>query len=126
MVDVVAAVIENEEGKILVAKRKQGMRFGGFWEFPGGKIEAWESPEESLRRELQEEMNVEIEVGDYLGESEHRYEELAIRLLAYRARIVGGEIKLTDHDEYRWLEPDELTSVRLAPADIALVHRARK
>lgn len=126
MIDVVAAVIENEAGKILVAKRKQGKKLAGFWEFPGGKIEEGETPEESLQRELQEEMNVEIEVGAFIGENVHYYGEFAIRLMVYRARIIRGEIKLSDHEEYAWLEAGELTNVKLAPADIPLVQLMKK
>ncbi|NLM53004.1 MAG: (deoxy)nucleoside triphosphate pyrophosphohydrolase [Firmicutes bacterium] len=121
MIDVAAAVLENDEGKILVAKRKKGKKLGGFWEFPGGKIEEGETPEETLKRELREEMNVEIKVGEYLGENVHCYEDFAIRLMAYRAKIVGGEIKLSDHEEYLWVEAGELAKVNLAPADIPLV-----
>ncbi len=121
MIDVVAAVIENEEGKVLVAKRKPGKKLAGFWEFPGGKVKENEAPEESLRRELREEMNVEIEVGEYIGENVHYYEDFAVRLLAYRARIIKGKIELTDHDEYRWLEAGELAKIKMAPADVPLV-----
>lgn len=126
MIDVVAAVIENEAGKILVAKRKQGKKLGGFWEFPGGKIEEGETPQDSLKRELQEEMNVEIEVGAFIGENVHYYVEFAIRLMVYKARIIRGKIKLLDHDEYAWLEVGELTNVKLAPADIPLVQLMKK
>ncbi|NLM45495.1 MAG: (deoxy)nucleoside triphosphate pyrophosphohydrolase [Firmicutes bacterium] len=121
MIDVVAAVIENEEGKVLVAKRKPGMKLAGYWEFPGGKVKENEAPEEGLRRELREEMNVEIEVGEYIGENVHRYGDFTIRLLAYRARIAWGKIELTDHDEYRWLEAGELVKIKMAPADVPLV-----
>lgn len=126
MIEVAAAVIENEEGKILVAKRKAGKRLAGFWEFPGGKVEEGETPEETLQRELREEMNVEIEVGEYLGENVHYYGDFAIRLIAYRAKVTGGEIKLSDHEEYLWVEAGELAKVNLAPADIPLAQLLHK
>ncbi len=121
MIDVVAAILENKEGKILIAKRKQGKKLAGYWEFPGGKIEKGEKPEQSLSRELYEEMNLEVEVGAYVGENIHEYDEGAIRLLAYSGTIVGGEVALKDHEECRWVERRDLKDMKLAPADIPFI-----
>lgn len=121
MIDVVAAILENQHGKILIARRKQGKNLAGYWEFPGGKIESGETPQECLIRELNEEMNLTIEISKYVGESIHCYEQGAIRLLAYKGRITEGEIKLTDHDEYAWINLQELKDVKLAPADIPFI-----
>ena len=120
MIDVVAAILENQKGEVLIAKRKKG-KLAGYWEFPGGKIEKGESPEQSLIRELNEEMNLEIEIGDYVGENVHFYDEVAIRLLAFKGKISGGNIKLADHEEYAWIDLDDLKKVNLAPADVPLV-----
>jgi 8-oxo-dGTP diphosphatase len=121
MIDVVAAILEDQTGKFLIAKRKTGKKLAGYWEFPGGKIENGESPQQSLIRELYEEMNLEIKIGDYVGENIHFYDEGPIRLLAYKGKITGGEIKLTDHEEYAWINLLDLKKVKLAPADIPFI-----
>lgn len=121
MIDVVAAILENQKGNFLIAKRKKGKKLAGYWEFPGGKIENGESPQQSLIRELYEEMNLEIEIGDYVGENIHFYDEGPIRLLAFKGKITGGEIKLTDHEEYVWIDLHNLKKVKLAPADIPFI-----
>lgn len=123
MVDVVAAILQNDKKEILIAKRKQGKSQGGLWEFPGGKVEPGEKPEESLARELREEMNIEVEVGQYFGENIHHYENIIIKLIAFRGRIVSGKIDLIDHDDYVWVDAEELNKYNFAPADIPLVER---
>lgn len=126
MVEVAAVILENQNGEILVARRKTGKKLAGFWEFPGGKIEPGESPRECLVRELQEEMNLVIEIGDYVGEHIHEYEEGPIRLVAYKGKIVGGEIKLKDHDHYLWLSPRDLEKENLAPADVFFIEKLQR
>ena len=115
-----AAILENQKGEILIAKRKKG-NLAGYWEFPGGKIEKGETPEQSLIRELREEMNLEIELSGCVGENIHLYDEVAIRLLAFKGKITGGDIKLADHEEYAWIDLDDLKKVNLAPADIPFI-----
>lgn len=126
MIDVVAAMLQNDKKEVLIAKRKLGKSQGGLWEFPGGKIEAGEKPEESLVRELKEEMNIDIEVLEYFGENIHRYENLSIRLIAYTGRILGGELHLKDHDEIAWVGAKNLQNFEFAPADIPLVEKLMK
>lgn len=121
MIDVTAAILENQHGEILIARRKPGKKLAGYWEFPGGKIEAGETPQECLIRELHEEMNLIIEISDYVGESIHRYEQGPIRLIAYKGKIASGEIKLTDHDQYAWLTIQSIKNTNLAPADVPFV-----
>jgi len=121
MINVVAAILENINGEVLIAKRKHGKIMAGYWEFPGGKVEENEQPEHSLVRELQEEMNIDIEVGTFVGESIYSYERGTIRLLAYRGKIINGEIQLIDHDEYKWITPLSLMNYKLAPADIPIL-----
>ncbi|PKM83774.1 MAG: 8-oxo-dGTP diphosphatase MutT [Firmicutes bacterium HGW-Firmicutes-13] len=125
MINVVAAIIENQKGQVLIAKRKKG-ELAGYWEFPGGKIERGETPEQSLIRELNEEMNLEIEIGEYVGESVYLYDKRAIRLLAYRGKITRGNIKLTDHEEYAWINLHNFKKVKLAPADIPFIEMMGK
>jgi 8-oxo-dGTP diphosphatase len=124
MIDVAAAVIENREGRILIARRKPEISLGGYWEFPGGKIEAGETPAACAARELREEMDVHIETGDTLMETVHDYGGgKLIRLIAVRAILLGGRMKLHDHDDIRWVTVSEMSDYLFAPADEAIVER---
>jgi len=113
---VIAAVIERG-GKVLIARRKKGDRFEGRWEFPGGKIEAGESPEECLRRELREEMGVEVEAGEFLCSVPLETSGISIELVAFRASLLAGDVRCHDHDEIRWVEPERIGDFDLAEAD---------
>lgn len=113
---VTAAVIERA-GKVLIAKRKKGDRFEGLWEFPGGKIEAGESPEECLRRELREELGVEVETKELLCSVSFETSGLFIELMAFRTSLLAGEVQCHDHDEIHWVEPENLKDFNLAEPD---------
>ncbi len=126
MIEVAAAVIENGEGKILIARRKEGKSQQGLWEFPGGKLEPDESPEACLVRELREEMGIEIEPYEPLGAHVHDYGTVTIRLIVYRAKYLSGEIRLSDHDDCRWVRREELREFEWAPADIPFAERLMK
>ncbi|BBI31324.1 8-oxo-dGTP diphosphatase MutT [Cohnella abietis] len=121
MIEVAAAIIENGQGRILIARRKKGKSQEGLWEFPGGKLEPGESPEACLVRELQEEMGIEISPYSYFGENEHDYGTVQIKLIAYLATYSHGEIRLVDHDDYRWSKREELREYEWAPADVPFV-----
>ncbi|MNO37026.1 CTP pyrophosphohydrolase [compost metagenome] len=123
MIQVAAAIIHNEEGQILIARRRQGKSQAGLWEFPGGKIEQDESIADCLQRELQEEMGIMILPYESFGMNEHNYGDVTIQLMAWKARFLGGVIDLVDHDEYRWVFPAELDQFIFAPADIPFVER---
>ncbi|MFD2698980.1 (deoxy)nucleoside triphosphate pyrophosphohydrolase [Paenibacillus shunpengii] len=123
MIEVAAAIIEDTDGRILIARRREGKSQAGLWEFPGGKIEVGESPEACLVRELQEEMNIEIEPYAFFAVNEHAYETVTIRLIAYKANMRGGTIELSDHDEYRWIQVGEMAGYSFAPADIPFVEQ---
>jgi len=125
MIEVAAAIIENEQGQILIARRKKGKAQEGLWEFPGGKLEPGESAEACLIRELKEEMNILIEPYELFGANEHDYGTVQIRLIAYRARFIQGEIRLVDHDEYRWVERSQLERYEWAPADVRFVEKLK-
>lgn len=120
MINVVAGILKKDN-KILIARKKEGKALAGYWEFPGGKIEADETPEESLIRELMEEMEIKISVNKYIGESIYDYGNIVISLKGYLAEILEGEIVLSDHDKYAWVTVDKINSYKLAPADIPLV-----
>ena len=117
MIDVAAAVIVDEKDRIFIARKRKGLPLEGMWEFPGGKMEPGETPPQAIKRELLEEMNIEIEAGGLVGESVYAYEEFTIRLIAHYARITGGEMRLTDHDMCEWVSMDELNDYVMAPAD---------
>jgi 8-oxo-dGTP diphosphatase len=123
LITVTAAIIQKEN-RVFAARRKAGKHLEGMWEFPGGKLEAGESPEVCLARELAEEFGIETRVGRYLGDSVYDYGEKIIRLVAYHVTHVSGEFRLTDHDELRWLTGAELHEIEWAPADIPLLQSA--
>lgn len=120
--DVTAALICKNDG-VFIARRAPGEKMAGGWEFPGGKIEEGETPEECLKRELFEEFGVAAEIRGFFCESIYEYPQGTIRLLAYFADIVSGEIRLTVHDAFRWAAPDELTDYSMLPADIPVARR---
>lgn len=120
MIKVAAAIIEKQN-TVLAARRKPGSHQAGFWEFPGGKIEAGETPQQCLERELFEEFGIQSRIGCKVGENTHHYEDKSICLMAYIAQHTGGDFELRDHDQISWLTIDKLDSVDWAPADIPLV-----
>lgn len=125
MKEVTAAII-IKDNKILIAQRGKDENLSEKWEFPGGKIEKGETPQECLKREIIEELNIEIEVENFLGESIYKYPNGEIRLLAYFARILKGKIKLFVHDQVKWVTTRELDEFDFAPADIPLIEKLRE
>jgi 8-oxo-dGTP diphosphatase len=120
MLRVAAAVIERE-GRVLIARRAAGKAHAGLWEFPGGKIEPGEAPEQCLARELREELGVTCAIGEQIVTSMHRDAGGAIELLAFRAYHLAGDFLPTDHSELRWVPPGELAAFAFSPADRAVV-----
>ncbi|MEH6559310.1 MAG: NUDIX domain-containing protein [Oceanicoccus sp.] len=121
-IDVTAAIIVKDN-KVFAARRKAGMHLAGCWEFPGGKLEIGETPEQCLARELEEELQITSRVGAFVGESVYDYGSKTVRLMAYQVEHLDGEFELIDHDALCWLGLDELDSVQWAPADIPLVEQ---
>lgn len=117
---VVGAVIVRE-GAILCAQRGAAGALPGFWEFPGGKIEADETPQEALRREIEEELDCTIEVGDKITTTTHDYDFGVVTLTTYYATLVAGQPTTSEHAEFRWLAPADLPTLEWAPADIPAV-----
>ncbi len=125
MIRVTAAVVERN-GRFLVARRRPGLRFEGVWEFPGGKLEPGETGEECLRREMREEMGVEIAVGGRCGVFPYSSPDLDVELIAFRATITSGEIILRDHDAVLWADRSELDAFVFAEPDRPLVRRLQE
>lgn len=120
IVDVVAALIERE-GKLLLARRDASGDQAGLWEFPGGKVEAGESQQAALIRELQEELGIEATVAEFVATSELQQPARLIRLHGWRVSDFTGMITLQCHSEIRWVVPDDVHSFELAPADVPLI-----
>ena len=122
IIPVVCAIIERD-GLVLCALRSEHMSLPGKWEFPGGKLEVNELPEDALIREINEELNIEIKIIDALPIAEHAYvPEKIIQLIPYRCIIVSdGTPTPTEHSELRWMKKDNLLQLDWAAADIPIV-----
>jgi 8-oxo-dGTP diphosphatase len=120
-ITVVAAVIHDEEGRVLLAQRPEGRHMGGLWEFPGGKIDDGEAPGEALVRELDEELGIEIVVQRPLTFAVHEEPGLRILLLFYGARIARGEPHGHEGQAVEWVAVTELPSLPTPPADAELI-----
>lgn len=119
IIKVVAAIIVDD-GKIFATQRGYG-DFKGGWEFPGGKIEVGETPEEALVREIKEELEIEIKVGELIDTIEYDYPKFHLSMDCFWAEIVSGDLVLKEHEAAKWLTKDELDSVDWLPADVTLV-----
>ncbi|MCK4258454.1 MAG: (deoxy)nucleoside triphosphate pyrophosphohydrolase [Halanaerobiales bacterium] len=119
MIRVTAAII-SKDNKYLIARKKKG-NLAGLWEFPGGKIEPNETPEECLQREIKEEFDIDITVDSYLATSRYTYPHAEIELIGYHATYIDGELKPIDHDLIEWVTPEEMAEYNFAPADLPLV-----
>ena len=124
VVKVVAAIIA-EKGRIFATQRGYG-EFKDGWEFPGGKIEEGETPQQALVREIQEELDTEVEVGDLLGTVEYDYPTFHLSMQCFLCRIKSGRLNLKEHEAARWLAEDELDSVDWLPADIEVLEWIRR
>ncbi len=122
----VAAAIMTDSGRVFIAKRKPPGRMPGMWEFPGGKIEKGETPQQCLKRELYEEFGIDVIVGRHIDTSIYPYDFYTVELMAYRTRFVSGDIKLNAHADMAWVEPENLGGYEFAPADIPFVDLIRR
>jgi len=121
MIEVAVAVITDEQNRVLIARRKPGKVMAGCWEFPGGKIEPGENPEECLIREMKEEMDLKVVIGECIAEITYAYKWEDVHLIAYEAHIMEGDIKLLDHDAMAWASLQEMGRYGMTPADEPLI-----
>jgi 8-oxo-dGTP diphosphatase len=117
---VVCGIIFDREN-VFICRRKQEKSLAGYWEFPGGKIEGNETKKEALLRELLEELEMEVNIKEFIGQSNYDYGDFKIELYGYNCQLISYKGKLTDHDSYEWLEFNKLKKYQLAPADIPLI-----
>ena len=120
MIQVACAII-FQNGGVLITQRGQNKSHPGLWEFPGGKLEPDESPEACIVRELQEELDISIRVIVRLKTFDHDYDTFRIRLFPFIAKIVSGNIQLTEHMNFAWAKPGELKSFNWVQADLKLL-----
>ena len=126
---VVAAIIKatNKDGEPIIFATQRGYGdFKGGWEFPGGKIEDGETPEEALVREIKEELDTEITVGELIDTIEYDYPNFHLSMDCFWAEIVSGDLVLKEHEAAKWLRMEELDSVDWLPADVTLVGKIKE
>jgi len=117
----VVAALMRRQGKVLVGQRPEGASLAGTWEFPGGKIEIGESPEQALQRELEEELGVQAEIGPLKFAATHAYGKTGILFLFYEVKYWKGQIKMQQHPDLRWVTPKELSQLELPEANSAFL-----
>lgn len=128
IINVVAAVIcdnINTSKKIFATQRGYG-EFKGGWEFPGGKVEEGETPQEALKREIMEELATEIKVGDYIKTVEYDYPKFHLSMQCFWCEVVSGNLELKEHEAARWLQKEQIYEVEWLPADVSLVEKIRQ
>ncbi len=125
---VAAGLIANKDGgpPFLLSRRLPNAHLAGYWEFPGGKLEAGEDPVSALKRELQEELGIEVSVGNVYAVGHHVYDTKTVLLLVYEATLVAGRPTCKEVAEIRWFEPSELVNLELPPADEPITARLRR
>ncbi len=123
-INVVAAII-LDRNKVFATQRGYGEHKDG-WEFPGGKIEPGETPQQALAREIKEELDTEIAVGDYLSTIEYDYPAFHLSMQCFWCRIVDGTPVLKEHEAARWLDMEDLGSVEWLPADLSIIELIRE
>ncbi len=123
-INVVAALIRD--GKRVFATERGYGNYKGWWEFPGGKVEPGESPEDALVREIREELDSEISVDEYISTIEYDYPEFHLSMRCYWCSLISGDLVLKEAEDARWLDVETIDSVKWLPADITLIDEIRK
>ena len=122
-IKVVAAIIQHE-GKVYATQRGYG-EFKGGWEFPGGKIETGETPQEALKREIMEELDTEVVVGDLIDTIEYDYPSFHLSMDCFWCKVINGNLVLKEHEAAQWLTKEQLDDVDWLPADITLIDKIK-
>lgn len=122
-IEVVAAILQRD-GAYFATQRGYG-EFEGMWEFPGGKIEPGESRELALKREIQEELGIDITIDKFMCTTDYDYPSFHLTMHCYLCSIASGEIELREHKSARWLSAEQLDSVEWLPADIDIIKQLR-
>ena len=123
-IEVVAAIIHDDQGRIFATQRGYG-EWKDWWEFPGGKMETGEKPEEALQREIWEELETRIMVERFVETVEWDYPQFHLTMHCYLCRVESGHLELKEHEAAKWLNKDELESVNWLPADRDLVRKLK-
>ena len=122
MTEVVAALIWRDE-KFMICQRPAHKARGLLWEFVGGKVECGEAKEEALVRECREELGISLSVGDVFMQVEHEYPDLTVRLTLFHAFIASGEPQKLEHNDIRWITPQEIPNYDFCPADVEILQK---
>ena len=123
-INVVAAIIHDAQGRIFATQRGYG-EWKDWWEFPGGKVEAGESPEDALKREIREELSTEICIERFLCTVEYDYPQFHLTMHCYICSLLTEALHLNEHEDARWLTTDELDSVNWLPADVMVIEKLK-
>ena len=116
------AIITNQNGKILIDRRKAEGEMGGFWEFPGGKIEVDETVEACIKREIKEELDIVIDVGDRLTSITHTYKTFKVTLYVHDCQHLSGEPKPLESTEIHWVEPSHMHQYKFPQANLKIIN----
>jgi len=125
VVEVVAALIQDEAGRYLITRRRSGSHLAGMWEFPGGKREPGESLEDAMRRELAEELSASFSVGEKVETVRWEYPERTVVIHFYRCRLASGTIEPRESQAMEWVARERLKALEFPPADRELIARLR-
>jgi len=124
-IDVVAGIVRRDDGQVLISQRMPDDTLGGYWEFPGGKVEPGEDLKVALHRELVEELGIDTEIGAEIHQIVHAYPDRDVRLFFYEARIISGEPQKLEVADLRWVTLDDLMNYQFPEADLPLLRQLR-
>ena len=125
-ITVICGLIRNHQNQYFLARRAAHKDHAGFWEFPGGKLEPGETHQACLKRELMEELDMEVHIGELAGDTHHTFENFSIHLIAYYGDFVSATYQLSDHDRYEWVAAKDLLTYKLAASDIVFAELLQK
>jgi 8-oxo-dGTP diphosphatase len=126
MIQVTAAIVHDEKGRIMICQRPEGKNCALLWEFPGGKQEEGETLEECLARECREELSVDLRVGELYGSVEHDYGTFSVNVHFFLCEILSGSVINKEHKNIKWVDSSELNNYKFCPADTEIIKRLSK